>query len=179
VIGGKPVAATPEQRALLLQYRGQVIAIAEAGMALGVQGADLAGKALGETFTGLLHGDTDGIDKRMEAEGKRMEAEARKLCVQLEPMRQTQQQLAASLPEFKPYARLTREDIEDCGKGDGVAVTDGNRDRKREEIRQEIRHEIRQGIRTALRGDRDEGRTDATQEADAAASPEKDTAGSR
>ena len=38
----------------------------------------------------------------------------------------SQQALAASLPAFKPYARMTQSDIDDCGKdvkGKGVAVT--------------------------------------------------------
>jgi hypothetical protein len=35
---------------------------------------------------------------------------------------QTQQQLAASLPDFKPYATMTQKDVEDCGKH-GAAVT--------------------------------------------------------
>jgi hypothetical protein len=40
-----------------------------------------------------------------------------------------QQALAAAVPEFKPYARMTQADIEDCGKdvgqGKGVVVTSG------------------------------------------------------
>ena len=40
--------------------------------------------------------------------------------------RRQQQALAASLPAFKPYATMTQEDIDDCGKdatGKGIAVT--------------------------------------------------------
>jgi len=36
--------------------------------------------------------------------------------------------LAASVPEFKPYARMTQDDVEDCGKkgkDKGVSVTSG------------------------------------------------------
>lgn len=166
VVAGRKVATTREQRDMLLAYRKQVIGIAEAGMALGVQGADLAGKALGEAFTGLLHGDTDALDQRMEAEGKRLEAEARKLCGQLPPMLETQQRLAASLPEFKPYARLTREDIDDCMKGDGTTATDADRAR----LREDIREGIREGIRTAIRRDSDDAQaSDAAREADSAA----------
>ena len=54
------------------------------------------------------------IEQRMEAEGKKIEAQARKLCNLLPAMLNTQQELAASLPEFKPYATMTREDIDDC-----------------------------------------------------------------
>jgi hypothetical protein len=166
VVDGRKVATTPAQRELLLAYRKQVIGIAEAGMTLGVQGADLAGKALGEAFTGLLHGDTDTLEQRMEAEGKRLEGEARKLCVQLPPMLETQQRLAASLPEFAPYARLTREDIDDCMNDDHVAT-----DEDRARIREDIRAGIREGVRAAVRRDSGEANaTDAAREADAATS---------
>lgn len=126
LIADKPVAVTPEQRALLLTYRGQVIGVASAGMTLGSQGADLGISAL----TGLAGAVLDGkkgqqsYQENMQAKGKRMESEARALCKQLPPMLATQQQLAASLPAFKPYATMTQGDIDDCGKDRGIAVTD-------------------------------------------------------
>ena len=122
LLEGKPADISPAQRALLLQYRQQIIAVAEAGMAVGVKGADLAGKALSETFSGLMHGNADEAGKRIEAEGRKLEADARQICAQLPGMLQSQQQLAASLPAFKPYATMTQHDIEDCGKH-GASVT--------------------------------------------------------
>lgn len=123
LIDGKPVPVTPQQRAMLLDYRRQIIAVAETGMSIGVKGADLAGKAVMETFSGLMHGNADEAGKRIDAAGKRIEAEAHQICAQLPPLLETQQRLAASLPEFKPYANMTREDIDDCMKGDGASVT--------------------------------------------------------
>jgi hypothetical protein len=122
LLEGKPVNITPAQRALLLQYRQQIISVAEAGMAIGTKGADLAGEALSQTFSGLIHGNADEAGKRIEAEGKKLEAEANQLCTQLPGLMQTQQQLASSLPDFKPYATMTQKDVEDCGKH-GAAVT--------------------------------------------------------
>lgn len=122
LIQDKAVAVTPEQRALLLAYRRQVIGIAETGMAIGVQGAELAGKAMTEVLGSVFSGKGDQFGQRMDAEGKKIEAQARQLCVQLEPMRATQQQLAASLPAFRPYATMSQSDIDDCMK-DGAAVT--------------------------------------------------------
>ena len=147
IIEGKTVPVTPEQRALLLDYRRQVIGIAETGMAIGVKGADLAGKAVLDTFTGLMHGDTDGASKRIDAESKRIEAEAKQICTQLPAMLSAQQRLAAALPAFKPYANMTHEDIDDCMKDDGVAVTDQHR--TRDEVRDEIRQRIREGVQAA------------------------------
>jgi hypothetical protein len=122
LIEGKAVAVTPEQRGLLLAYRQQIINVAEAGMSMGVQGADLAGKAVSEVLGSVFSGKGEDFGRRMEAEGKKLEAQGKLLCAQLEPMRATQQQLAATLPEFKPYATMTADDIDDCEKH-GSTVT--------------------------------------------------------
>jgi hypothetical protein len=128
LVEGKAVETTAEQRRQLLTYRNQVLGIADAGIAIGSQGADLAGKALGGVF-GVIFGGEQAekeFEARMEAEGRKIEAEALKLCRQLPPLLASQQALAASLPAFKPYATMTQEDIDDCGKdakGKGIAVT--------------------------------------------------------
>lgn len=134
LIEGKAVAVTDAQRRELLAYRGQIIGIAEAGMAIGAQGADIAGHALSGAV-GAIFGGKDGeqaFEKKIEAEAAKIEAEAMKLCNRLPALMAGQQALAASLPEFKPYARMTQADIEDCGKDagkdKGVAVTDGSND---------------------------------------------------
>jgi len=77
-------------------------------------GAELAGKAVGESLGALFSGDADAIGKRVEAEADKLKAQARLLCRQLPPMLATQQQLAASLPQFKPYATMTQDDVDDC-----------------------------------------------------------------
>ena len=157
LIEGKAVSVTPAQRQELLTYRARIIGIAEAGMAIGGKGADLAGEALGGVV-GAIFGGKEGekaFEQRMEAQGKKMEAEAMKLCTQLPGLLSSQQALAASLPEFKPYARMTQADIDDCGKdvkGKGVAVTDGERDRIREDIRREIREGVRETVQTVVPG---------------------------
>lgn len=128
LIEGKAVPVDAAQRRLLLDYRAQILGIAEAGMAIGSQGADLAGKAVGGVF-GVIFGGNEAekdFEARMEAEGKKIEAEALKLCHRLPALLASQQTLAASIPAFKPYATMTQSDIDDCGKdvkGKGVAVT--------------------------------------------------------
>jgi len=127
LIAGKPTTVNPGQRALLLTYRGEIIDVASAGMALGSQGADIGISAL-SGLPGVLFGGKQGqqdYQQRMESEGQQMKTKALALCKQLPSMLTTQQQLAASLPEFKPYATMTQHDIDDCGKDlkeRGVAV---------------------------------------------------------
>ena len=131
LIEGKAVTITAAQRAELLAYRGQILGIAEAGMAIGAQGANIAGHALSGAVGAIFGGKESEkkFEKKIEAEAAKIEAEAMKICTRLPALMAGQQALAASLPEFKPYARMTQADVDDCGKDvgkdKGVAVTSG------------------------------------------------------
>jgi len=116
LINGKTVTTTASQRALLLDYRKQVEAIAGAGMDIGVAGANLGVKAAGEALKGIFSGDTNGIEERVNAEASKIEAQAKQLCTLLPGMMAKQQALAAAVPEFKPYATMDQSDIDDCSK---------------------------------------------------------------
>ncbi len=116
LINGKPVAIDASQRALLLDYRRQVEALAGAGMEIGVARANHGGKAAGEAIKGMLYRDSDGIEDRVNAEAKKIEEQAQKLCALLPGMMARQQALAAALPAFTPYATMDQSDIDDCGK---------------------------------------------------------------
>lgn len=114
VIDGKTVPVTEEQRAMLLEHRANIVAIADAGMTIGVRGADLGMKAAGEALRGVFSGNTEEIGKRIEAEAEKIKADARVLCDRLPAMLASQQKLAAAVPEFKPYATMTAQDVDDC-----------------------------------------------------------------
>ena len=143
LIEGRKVQASPEQHALLRRYRTQVEAVAMAGMDIGVAGADLGMKAAGEALASVFTGNTDQVEKRVEAEAARIEAAALKLCDHLPPLLDTQQKLVAAMPEFRPYADLDQSDIDDCRK-DGSTTA--------HEVRDDVRSGIRQGIREGIRG---------------------------
>lgn len=146
LIEGKPVAIDKSQRAMLLGYRHQVIGVAEAGMAIGTQGAELAGKAMTQALASIFDsGARDGMEKRMDAEGKKIEAQAKLLCNQLPGLLDSQNKLTASLPAFKPYARMDQSDIDDCmdDQHDNDAADHA-------QIQARIRDEIRQGIRKSV-----------------------------
>jgi hypothetical protein len=168
LIEGKAIAINNEQRELLLGHRAQLIGIAESGMDIGVQGADLAAKAMGEAFKGILSGKSEQeIEKSVEAEAAGIKQSAAKLCARLPGLLASQQELAATLPEFKPYATMTKEDIDDCMK-----ETKDNTVQQAEvqsEIRGEIRDAIRGSVRGAVRQDEKEVAADAAAEANAEA----------
>jgi len=118
-IDGKAVALNAQQRALTVAYYQQLDGITQAGIAIGKQGADLAGKAVGEAVRGVLAGDPDAIGSKVEAEAKKLEAQAKQICTHLSGLRAAQDALAAQLPEFKPYANIDQNDVDDCGKDEG------------------------------------------------------------
>ena len=150
LIDGKPVQVTPSPHAMLLQYRQSLMSVAETGMQLGVQGADLGGQAIGEVFAGLMSGHPDQIDKNINAKASKIEAQAMQLCTQLRPVQQLQQQLAAAVPQFAPYATLKASDVDDCNKHHGGEHVSVATDADRSEIRDEIRNRIRSGIRESV-----------------------------
>ena len=114
LIDGKAVVVTQEQRQMLIQHRQLLATIAISGVEIGIKGVDLAGEAIGETVKGIFSGDTESIEKKVEAKAEKIEDSARALCDQLPLLMASQEKLAASLPEFKPYATMTAEDTKDC-----------------------------------------------------------------
>ncbi|MBS0215695.1 MAG: hypothetical protein JSR50_08080 [Proteobacteria bacterium] len=116
IVDGKTVAVDAGQRALLLDYRKHVIDIVSTGMAIGVKGADLAGTAVNEALASIFTGKTDEVEKRVNAQAETLKADAQRICTSLPGMRDTQDKLATALPAFKPYATMTQDDIDNCGK---------------------------------------------------------------
>jgi hypothetical protein len=123
VIDGRPVALSAEQRAVALAYREGVIAIAQQGARVGLQGADVAKDAAAAAIAGVLGGgDPAKVDAAVEASANRVRAEARKLCDELPGLMAKQQALAKAVPEFAPYADMTQADIDEC-MHEGEATT--------------------------------------------------------
>lgn len=117
LVGGKAVAVTPAQRAMLLEYRGRMIDVAEAGMQIGAKGADLAGAAVSEALGAVFGGgDKKQMESRIEARANALKEDAKQICTRLPALFDAQQKLAASLPEFKPYASMEQKDVDDCAR---------------------------------------------------------------
>ena len=114
LVGGNAVEVDANQRALLVRYRAHIADIAVAGADIGIQGAELATKAMGEALRGVVSGDTAGMEQRIEAEAEKIEAQAEALCERMPAMLETQQELAQALPEFRPYATMDADDVRDC-----------------------------------------------------------------
>ena len=117
LVGGQRVAIDVPQRRQLLDYRARVIEVAKHGIEIGQRSADAALDAVGNgSMLGLIWGGLTGsLERRVEQMVKReIEPAVRGICRQLPGLRDSQQRLAASLPQFKPYATLDADDIADC-----------------------------------------------------------------
>lgn len=114
LIDGKAVTITSEQRQMLMDHRTLLVTIAVSGVEIGMQGADLASDAIGEAVKSVFTGDSNNVEKTVEAKAVKIEATAKILCDQLPLLMKSQEKLASSLPEFKPYATMTADEINDC-----------------------------------------------------------------
>ena len=117
LIEGKAQVIDADQRRQLLAYRGQVAGIAATGIDIGQRAADAALDEVGESsWVGLLFNAMSGrLERRIEqVVRQQVEPAVRGICRQLPAVRASQQQLASSLPQFRPYATLEPGDVEDC-----------------------------------------------------------------
>jgi hypothetical protein len=115
IIGGEKVAMTDEQREIALRYRESLADVAETGARLGIESAGLAGDALKLAAASVFNGDERSLEEQMKGKTEAIEAQAMALCRRLPELLARQQQFAAAVPEFAPYARMDQDDVEQCG----------------------------------------------------------------
>ena len=154
-IDGKAVAVDAAQRALLQTYHREMNAMAADGLAIGKQGAALAGKALTETIKGAIKGNADDVESKIEGQAKQIEQQAMQLCKRLVKVKASQDALAAQLPAFKPYATMEQSDVDDCGTSHNASYDAGK----------EVGHALGKAMK-------DDSSVDAAAQADAAAAGE-------
>ena len=116
LIEGRAVAIDRHQRQELLLYRGEVIAIAKAGIDIGERSAQAALDAVDRGLFSLMFGAITGsLERRIEKTVREtVEPGVRQICLSLPALRDRQQRLSATLPAFRPYATLEADDVEDC-----------------------------------------------------------------
>ena len=114
LIENQPVAMSEAQKQLSLAYRRDILAVAEAGMDIGAHGADFGMRAARDAVVGIFSGNMDEVEKKIEAEARQFEVAALKLCALLPAVLASQEAFAASVAEFRPYAKMTQADVDDC-----------------------------------------------------------------
>ncbi|HZX81378.1 MAG TPA: hypothetical protein VFE72_10545 [Lysobacter sp.] len=116
LIDGKAVAIDARQRRQLLDYRGQVIGLARAGIEAGEKAALVALDATDVSMFQLIVGGMSGsLERRVENTVKReLQPAIVRICRQLPQLHASQQALATSVPAFRPYATLRQDDVANC-----------------------------------------------------------------
>lgn len=116
LIEGEAVAVSAAQRRQLLGYRGMVIDIAKAGIDIGEVTALAAVDSVDRgVFSLMVSAMTGGLERRIErAVRDTVGPGVLLICDRMPALREAQQQLAADLPEFRPYARLDAQDADAC-----------------------------------------------------------------
>ena len=116
LVAGKEVTIDASQRRELLAYRGQVIDIANAGIDIGERSAQIAIDAVDRgLFSLIFSAMTGSLERRIERTVKEaIEPGLVQICGSLPALLASQQRLSSSLPQFRPYATLEAEDVENC-----------------------------------------------------------------
>ncbi|MBT2116639.1 DUF2884 family protein [Dyella sp. LX-66] len=113
-IDGKTISVDDRQRDLLRRYYTSATAVRQHGIETGKAGAAMAGEAL-KGVAETVAGDKDSVDKRVEAQTQKITDQVMKICDDLADIKVVQDELATSLPAFKPYAGIMDEkSVTDC-----------------------------------------------------------------
>lgn len=116
LVAGKAQPIDAAQRRQLLAYRRQVVGIALTGIQAGQEAADAALDAVGGNVLGILFNALSGrLEYKVErVVQQKIQPMVMSICRGLPALMASQQQLAASLPAFRPYATLEQRDIDEC-----------------------------------------------------------------
>lgn len=110
-----PAAVSAAQRALLQDYYRNVLAARDHGILTGKAGAAIAGQAIKSVVQGVASGNTDNIDKEIDAKSQKVTQAALKICQDMAGIKTAQDNLAGQLAAFKPYAGIVDAgNITDC-----------------------------------------------------------------
>ncbi len=116
LIDGEAVAVDAGQRRRLLAYRHQVIDMARAGIDIGEVTALAAVDAVDRGVFSLMWGAmTGGLERRIKRTVRdTVQPGVLAICDAMPALRVAEQQLAAELPAFRPYAQRDADDADTC-----------------------------------------------------------------
>lgn len=113
-IGGKAVRLDSAQTQIAMRYFASAMALRDDAVKTGAAGASTAATAIASVAEGLASGHPDSIDAKVDASAAKVEAAADRVCLDVRALRKAQDDLAASVPQFKPYATIDARQASDC-----------------------------------------------------------------
>ncbi len=118
LIDGKAVPMDATQREAALAYRETLLAMTDAGLLVGQQGAALGAEAATLALTAVFGGgDAEEAERKIEAEAETIKAAALMLCRHARTLQLEQARFAEAVPEFAPYVKEIDVDS-DCEDAD-------------------------------------------------------------
>lgn len=113
-IAGTPVTVDSVQAQIAARYFASALALRNDAMKTGAAGASTAATAIASVAVGLASGNPDSIDAKVNASAAKVEAAADRVCADVQALSQAQNELAAALPQFKPYATIAAHEVNNC-----------------------------------------------------------------
>lgn len=117
-LGDRPLALTPAQQALTLEYRQATLDVVDLSLE---QAEDVTRGAVARSLFGWMTGRLDKTVAKLERESLAI-VHSPEFCNRMETLRQRQQGMVAAIPELLPYARITPATIADCRAGRDFTV---------------------------------------------------------
>ncbi|RDS80467.1 hypothetical protein DWU98_13690 [Dyella monticola] len=116
-IDQRPVTVDAASRTLLKTYYSNALTIRSDAIATGKAGVAVGEQAAKSVLKRLASGHPSEIQHDIDAKTSLVKADAAKICQDLRLTKQSQDQLATSLPAFKPYGAVVGDDdIDECTK---------------------------------------------------------------
>jgi hypothetical protein len=114
-VGDKTVTTTPSEQGLLALYYESIADVHDTGTEMGKVGAGMGKNALEDKLSGKSKEETD---KDAENGAAQLKTLAKKMCQDQINIQSVQNQLAAQLPDFKPYGNIFNDKEKSCDKDD-------------------------------------------------------------
>ena len=115
IIDGKSVPVTAQQKIKLLEYAGSVKDLETHAMKLGAEAAGFALGVVGDVLADLFSGASeDEIDRDANTKAHSFKQKALPICNDVKNLKRLQDELAADIQSFKPFAVIKGNDSSDC-----------------------------------------------------------------
>jgi len=112
-IGTKDVELRTDQRVATLRYRVAALNLVDHSMR---EASQFTRTAMPRVLFGMVFRGVDRTTKKLEADANRIPHSPR-FCTLLDEMRASQDVMVSKVDELRRYARLTRQDVDDCKSG--------------------------------------------------------------
>jgi hypothetical protein len=117
MIGTQAVEVSAAGRSALQRYNAESFAIKDHAVALGLAGLHMGVGTATDALLGVLNGKADHVEEKVDRRVAELKGQARQLCERIETVYTAQETAATEIPMFKPYAILSKKQVQECWDG--------------------------------------------------------------